>query len=254
MNFSQAKNEFAVRYYLWGEAEFKREIDESFPILRSFKTGRFWKRYRFMERLDKRDQLILASGLLKRSNPDAVQIIGEKFTPDEERLLAQLREFRLNSPDLETDLHAKQQAGEKIKFAGKAKLRRVIIGRFKEAFGSNCIDLAIVGLDPDLNFKMQCCGWRLNTHFEFNGAARQITYFHQISSETAKEPDGVRAIILGFPSLCGWLGLRGDVEWGYLKENDIQPVCDFVIQRCRHFFEVVPKLLKGIEFEMITSE
>jgi wyosine [tRNA(Phe)-imidazoG37] synthetase (radical SAM superfamily) len=75
MNFLQAKSEFAVRYYLWGEAEFRREINESLPILRSFKTGRFWKRYRFMEQLDKKDQLILASGLLKKSNPDAVQIV-----------------------------------------------------------------------------------------------------------------------------------------------------------------------------------
>ena len=63
MTFSNAKDEFAVRHYLWGESEFKQEIDESFPILRSFKSGRVWKRYRFMEQLDKTGQMILAKGV-----------------------------------------------------------------------------------------------------------------------------------------------------------------------------------------------
>lgn len=254
MTFSKAKHEFAVRYYLWGQSEFKREIEESFPLMRSFKAGRFWKRYRFMQQLEGREQLILASAILKRANPDAVQALGESFTSEEEALLAQLREFSLTPAGLEAEIQARQRAGEKIKFASKAKLRRAIIDQFKGAFGSECIDLAIVGLDTELEFKMKCCGWLLTTNFEFDGVNRQITYSHRISSETAKEPDGVRAVILGFPSLSGWLGTRGDTKWEYLMDEDIQPVCDFIIQRCRHFFEVAPKLLKGLEFEKTAEE
>jgi hypothetical protein len=252
MTFEKAKQEFAVRYYLWGQSEFKKEIDESFPILRSFKAGSFWKRYRFMQQLDRREQLILASGLLKRSNPDAVQALSENFTPEENALLTQLREFSLKSEGLEAEILATQRAGEKIKFASKAKIRRTILNQFKTAFGSECFNLAIVGMDPELEFKMKCCGWPLETNFEFNGVNRQISYSHRIISDTAKEPDGVRAIILGFPSLSGWLGIRGDTQWEYLMDEDIQPACDFIIQRSRHFFEIVPKLLKGLEFEKLT--
>jgi len=251
ITFSKAKQEFAVRYYLWGQSEFKKEIEESFPIMRSFKAGRFGKHYRFMQQLDRREQLVLASGLLKKDNPDAVEALNESFTPEENALLIQLREFSLRLEVLEVGILARQRAGEKIKFASKAKLRRNIINQFKSAFGSECIDLAIVGLDPELNFKMKCCGWSLHTNFEFNGVNRQISYSHRIFSETAKEPDGVRAIILGFPSLSGWLGIRGDTEWKYLMDEDIQPVCDFIIQRCRHFFKIAPKLLKGLEFEIM---
>jgi hypothetical protein len=254
MTYSKAKREFAVRYYLWGQSEFKREIDESFPILRSFKAGIFGKRYRFMQQLDRREQLVLASGLLKRNNPDAIEALSENFTPEENALLTQLREFSLRPEGLEAEILARQRSGEKIKFASKAKLRRTIINQFKSAFGSECLNLAIVGLDPELNFKIKCCGWLLNTHFEFYGINRQIIYFHQIKSETAKEPDGVRDIILGFPSLSGWLGMRAEASWAYLMDEDIQPVCDFIIQRCRNFFEVAPKLLKGLEFEKITGE
>src|ERR1039458_8735876 len=115
MTFSKAKQEFAVRYYLWGQSEFKKEIDESFPILRSFKAGIFGKRYRFMQQLDRREQLVLASGLLKRSNPDAVEALSENFTPEENALLTQLQEFSLKSEGLEAEILATQRAGEKIK-------------------------------------------------------------------------------------------------------------------------------------------
>jgi hypothetical protein len=254
MNFSKAQQEFAIRYYLWGHSEFKREIEESFPILGFFKAGRFWKRCRFMQQLGMRERLILASGLLKRANPDAIQALDESFTPEEEVLLAELREFSLSSGRLEVEISVRQHGGEKIEFGRKAKLRRTISNQFKEAFGHQCTNLAIVGLDPELNFKMKCCGWLLITDFTFNGVDKQIVYSHQIRSETAKEPDGVRDIILGRPSLSGWLGGRGDTSWEYLMDEDIQPVCGFIIQRCRYFFDVVPKLLKGLEHEKIAGE
>jgi hypothetical protein len=255
MTFSKAKQEFAIRHYLWGQSEFKKEIEESFPIMRSFKAGRFGKRYRFIQQLDRTEQLILASGLLKRANPDAVQALGESFTSGEEALLAKLREFNLRSEGFEVDILARQRAGEKIKFANKAKLRRAILNQFKGTFGSECIDLAIVGLDPELNFKIKCCGWILNTYFEFNGVRKQIIYHHSITSEIAIEPDGVRQIALGVPpNLLGWLGLRGDAQWEYLMDEDIQPVCDFIIQRCRYFFEIAPQILRGLEFEKMSNK
>ena len=253
MTFSEAKQEFAVRHYLWGQFEFKREIDESFPLMRSFKAGRIWKRYRFMQQIDEREQLILASGLLKRANPDAVQALGESFTPDEETLLAQLREFSLHPKGFGAETEARKSAEERIGFASKAKLRRAVMNQFEGAFGSQCINLAIVGLDPEMNFKMKCCGWLLSTDFTFNGVKRQVAYSHRIRSEMSKERDGVRDIILGFPSLSGWLGTRGDTSWEYLLDEDIQLVCDFIIQRCRHWFDVAPKLLKGLECEKMAS-
>jgi hypothetical protein len=36
MVFAEAKREFQIRYYLWATSEFEKEIDESFPNLRSF--------------------------------------------------------------------------------------------------------------------------------------------------------------------------------------------------------------------------
>jgi len=83
MNFSEAKRQFDIRYYLWATSEFQREIEESFPVLRSFKAGSAWKTYQFMLQLSKDDQLILARSLLKRFHPNAVKALGEMCSVDE---------------------------------------------------------------------------------------------------------------------------------------------------------------------------
>ena len=310
MTFTKAKQEFAVRHYLWGESEFKREIDESFPILRTFKAGRFWRDYQFMQRLDKREQMIFAEGLLKKHNSDGVQAVGENYSTEEQSLFSKREVFNevlrihfflrqlekgnqfesardlfqfaypnlkklLDEIPLETDedlrlrldaffhpapsnleeeIDARRLAGEKIRFASKAKIRRAILKQFKAAFGADCFDLAIVGMDPELDFKMKWNGWIIITQFDFEVKGRQFDYGHAICSEATIPPHGIPAAILGFPSLTGWLGLRGNTEWQYLMDEDIQPVCNFIIQRCRCFFEVVPKLLKGLEFESLIQD
>lgn len=101
MTFEKAKQEFQVRYYLWAISEWEKEINESFPNLRSFKAGTIWETYQFMQLLDKSQQLVLAHGLLKRSHPEAVKILRENCSREEESLRSRrddffrLREFYL---------------------------------------------------------------------------------------------------------------------------------------------------------------
>ena len=40
-------------------------------------------------------------------------------------------------------------------------------------------------------------------------------------------------------------------EWDYLTKDDCQATCDLAMEQCRHFFDVAPKLLAGLEFEKI---
>jgi len=309
MTYSQAQREFSIRHYLWGQSEFKTEIAESFPVLRSFKSGRFWHDYHFMQRLDRREQEILASGLLKKNNLEAVQALGENILPEEQSLLDRrgvfrevvrvhffLRQlekdnqlesardlFQISCPNvvkligeipsetqeslrsrldaflhpapsvLEEEIYARRLAGEKLKFASKAKIRRAILKQFKAAFGNKCFDLAIVGMDTELDFKMKWNGWIINTGFDFEVRGRQFDYVYSIVSEITNPPHGIPAVILSRLGMMGFLGLKGSVGWGYLIDEDIQPTCDFIIQRSRNFFEVLPKLLKGLEFDKITE-
>jgi len=52
MNLADASNQFSLRHYIWSKAEWEKEINESFPHLRMFKTGHAWDIYQFMQKLN----------------------------------------------------------------------------------------------------------------------------------------------------------------------------------------------------------
>jgi hypothetical protein len=263
MTFEKAKLEFQIRYYLWAISEFKKEINESFINFRSFKDGSPWKLYQFMQQLDRSDRLILAHSLLKRRHSDAAKVLGESLSEREESLLAQDREFNLKQSDLEVEFFKRRRAGEKIKFASKAKLRKVIKAKFKNTFGSQCIQCIesdYLANEPEPQFQMKCCGWIINTFFGFGRGESSIDYCHNIVSEDSVEHQGPKGIyrlplVIGYyMSFCSWLGVTSQTQWEYLMDDDVEPACDAAIKFCGHFFEVAPKLLKGLEFEKITAD
>ena len=316
MEFSKAKQEFQIRYYLWTSSEWEKEINESFPNLRSFKSGSVWETYQFMRLLDKNEQLILARALLKRFHSDAVKSLGESCSVEEENLrrvrddfpqikqqhqfvqqlqkegqpdlaefwIKRLRNDAANVPSVgffhddksmlsqlsavlqriplsfEEQVTVRKKAGEKFRFAGKRKLQNVITEKFKSAFGDQCIhhDYDDIG-DPHTNFEMKCCGWILSTHFWFGRGNNLINYCHGISSPTKIHHERCSeitapALILGqMISLSSWLGLTSQIQWEYVFSEEVETTCDAVIQQCRYFIEVAPKLLKGLESENVAA-
>jgi hypothetical protein len=316
MTFEKAKQEFEIRYYLWAISEWEKEINESFPNLRSFKAGSAWETYQFMQLLNRRDQMILAHGLLKRFHPDAVKALGEScsreeeslrfgrdeffrirqqyqyvpqlekggqfdvaqfwiqrlraeaanvpgvaFFDDDKSLLSQLDAVFLRIPlTFEEQIAARKQAGEKIKFASKRKLQKAITDKFKAAFGSQRIEHRFDDeFDLSSNFDIKCCGWILSTHFWFGRRESLINYSHGIGSETRithpeSKASASAMVMAQMVSFSSWLGITSQIQWEYLMNEEVEPACDAVIKLCRHFFEVAPKLLKGLEFEKITPE
>ena len=257
MTYSQAKLEFAIRHYLWGQSEFEQEIQNGFPILHTFKSGRLWKLCRFLQKINEKEKSLLAKAFLKKSNPEAAKELNEILTFEEEELHLQYRDFCLafstrEAEKIETETRA--AAAGRAKFASKPKIRRAVLKQFKAAFGGECFNLASVGLDQELNFKMKLNGWVVSTSFDFEVRGRQFDYSHTIRSETIIHPHDIPAVILGMPSLTGWLGLRGWSQWEHLIDEDIQPTCDFIIKQSRNFFDVAPKLLKNLDFGMLIKD
>jgi hypothetical protein len=316
VTFSEAKQEFAIRYYLWASSDFEREINASFPNFHSFKTGAVWELYQFMQQLSKSDQMTLARSLLKRFHPEAVKALDESCSVEEESLrwrrdnffllrrsyqgiqqfeksnqpaaaqatfnfirldaLKLLGEPYLNderslrsrfdalfSPipsSMEEQIAARKLAGEKIKFMSKRKLLKLMAAKFQNAFAGECVELerVLVG-DPALRFEMKCGGWMLNTNFWFGRGESLINYCHTISSKAALEHQGpagkyMAPLVIGFLiSFTAWLGITSQMEWEYLTEENAESACDAAIKLCRHFFEIAPKLLRGLEPEKITG-
>jgi hypothetical protein len=327
MTLSKAKQEFQVRYYLWATSEWENEINEGFPNLRSFKAGRPWETYQFMQQLGKHEQMLTARGLLKQSHADAVKTLGETYSPDEETFrwrcdhffnirqqhqwLQQLLEnsqpaeaafllqmFRADAAKLlgeiyftaegplqsqrdaalqsqledlfrpvptpfEEELAARRKAGEKVRFASKRKLQTAIMQKFKNEFGDHVLDSNYDDIcDPSSSFELECYGgWNISTHFWFGRRQNLIEYSQGIASELTFQLQAAKGTYTGslglgphVASLCAWLGI-GATQWPYITNGEeVDLVCDMVIKHCHHFFEVAPKLLKGLEVENITVD
>lgn len=256
MTFSEAKKEFDIRYYLWSISEFEKEIEDSFPTLRLFKAGSAWPVHQFMLNLPKCDRLVLARSLLKRSHPNAVKSLRERFSPEEEALLCRRDAIFSNIVSFGQELRARIKAGEQIKPATKGKLRKVMMAKFKATFGKECIDLARANEDEEmLQFKIKRAGWFVTTSFYFGRSKSVLDYMHRITSE---EPliyrPGIGPMVMGAGmSFNSCLGVSRS-QWNYLAEEEIEPTCGVVVKLCARFFEVLPKLLKGLECDTVVPD
>jgi hypothetical protein len=255
LGFSEAKRQFDIRYYLWGTSEFEKEIEASFPTLRLFKAGGAWKTYQLMLQLPKSEQLVLARSLLKRSHPNAVKSLGETCSSEEDALLSRRDAAFSNIVSFGEEIQARKKAGECIKLAGKAKLRKVMTAQFKATFGSECFELACVDEEEELRFNMKRAGWFVTTSFYFGRSKPVLGYTHRIASE---EPlvyrPGIGPMVVGaMMSFNSCLGISR-TEWHYITEEEIESTCNTVIKLCAHFFDVLPKLLKGLECDSVVPD
>lgn len=257
MTFENAKQEFETRYYLWAVSESENEINESFPNLRLFKSGACWQLHQFMQQLFKGEQLILSHGLLKSFHSKILPLLGQSISTDENILLNRFVEFRgqfngIRVPKFES-------TGEKIKFASKRQVQKVIAAKFLHAYESRCIKIP-TGEGRDLRYEMKFAGWIVTTQFIFSGRASVLDYNHAIESEaTIPNPPFPPELWMPVMSLQNyisfgrWLGLGG-TSWECLLPEEVEPACDMAIKFCGQFYDALPKLLKGLEFEKITSE
>ncbi len=257
MNFSKAQQEFEIRYYYWAISEFEKEIGESFPILRTFKNGPIWEAHQFMQQIEKSQQLTLAKGLVRRTHPKAAEILGERLSDEDNSLLNKFDNFR-------SQFHVPvgiDPSGQKIKYVSKNKLRKAIEIEFTKTYGSRCVKILTIEQGWDPWFEMKFAGWIVTTSFSFGRYQSMISYQNSIRSETkipVQEyppecwPPTMR--LGGSLALLSGLGLIGQTQWLSLKKKDVDQACDVVINCCGRFFEAVPRLLKGLEFEKITAD
>src|ERR1700722_597005 len=211
MNFKEAKQEFEIRYYLWSVSESEKEIDENFPNLRLFKNGACWELHQFMQQCDRGEQLMLSHGLLKSFHPKILPLLEQSISTDENILLNRFVKFRCQFHGARVPKFG--PTGEKIKFDGKSKIKKVIAAKFLNAYGSQCVKIP-TGEYQDLRYEMKFSGWVVFTFFTFSGRASVLDYNHGIESEeTIPNPPfppelWMPVMRLGYPISFGrWLGL-----------------------------------------------
>ena len=107
---------------------------------------------------------------------------------------------------------------------------------------------------------MKCAGWVVSTHFWFGRSSALLNYSHTIESEASYQhlgPSGAYMAPLVMEtgiSFSSWLGITSQVQWECLTDEEVEPACAAALKLCAHFFDVLPKLLKGLEGESVTFD
>jgi hypothetical protein len=248
MTLSEAKREFLIRDCYWFLSEFEREIKNSFPNLRLFRSGYGWKLYQFMQKLEPPDQLALANAMAKR-NPTYLEASGEIMTAEEQALWDSFERTFIEPSSREIEIRARNQAGEKVKMASKRKLRKEAVAKFVAAFGAQCFDMKL-GEEWDPLFQMKCCGWIVSTQLTFGRRQPVIAYRHMIVSETRiahpRNPQITGPAMTLAPGVT-WLVN----QWEDIVDEEADAACNALVRQVGYFFEVAPKLLAGLEFDKI---
>lgn len=252
MTLSEAKHEFGIRMYYWHVSEFEKEINASFPNLRLFKSGTAWKLHHFMQRLKPGDQFMLAQAWLNIAWSREMEGLGVAVAEEGKNLLESFREFAWQPSSREFDIASRKKAGGKIEFASKRKLRKAMVSKFIEAYGSQCVHTETgEGWDPQ--FHMRCCGWIINTQLVLSGRRqRGVWYRHMIESETRIPHRNFPQLTVPAVTLSGGAWLQ--YQWDDVLDDEVEAVSGEVVKLAGFFFEAAPRLLKGLEFEKIAEE
>jgi hypothetical protein len=260
MNLSQARQEFQIRRYLWAKRKAAEEIKDELPHFWLFKGGASWKYYQFMKSLENNELKLYVNADLRRSHRHAAANLGESNSPEENAIEEQFFRFQEFSP-FERELASRKRKGEIVKFVSKGRVQTAMIASFKKAFGGPGLEVTRMNRHRSPLLHMRFLGWLVYTNFNFSGGRfgggrSVIQYSHLIVSEERichpTTPGVTGPALLLANALC-WIGL-GRMEWDYLMEADIEPACDSVVTLCREFFDELPKLLKGLERENVTSK
>jgi hypothetical protein len=248
MQLDHAQREFSVRYYQWALNDWEREIQQDFAFLRTFKGGASWQALEMMSGMDADEQRLFARALVKRFQKEALQITGERITPEEQRLVSRYCE-RTDSSPAELLLHERELRGECNVYAEGKELRKVIKTQLAG------LDMERIESPATLwRYTTPVQRWSVLTEIQTTGRYAQVVYHHDIVLADERERvalDGGQIMekyisLSRFISLHSWLGVSSQTEWCDLVDSDLPQVAKALVDVCARFLEVAPKLLSGL--------
>ena len=231
-----ATDEFAVRYYRWALDDFRREIRENFPLLRTVKESLAIRLVGYMESLSVEERLELATALVKRNHRKALEITGDVWATAEEELVRTYRDVaRIPRPE--------EAEWQRALLSGSDRFN-VNRGRFLVAVKDELAPVLGSGGEPfstkdEWRYRTPIGPWSIETYIDVGGRA-PLGYFHSIR---AGEPRPLREGV----SLLGWLGIGGGhTLWSQLTEADTPSAAKSLSRICAHFVQAAPGLLAGL--------
>ena len=231
-DLSPTQNEFRRRLYRWSLQEWRREIDNGFPLLRLVSDSSVRIVLEMMGQRDREGQLVLADALTKAANYPWLDEWGESYS-EQERALAEARH--------EAWWGAKQKEwlgmapGTRPKALRPAKIISLTREPLERALMAPCEKW-----EDGWLFKTPLGKWTLRTLILMEPMERYIQVLHRV---WASGSDVIRVFEGGgFPACLGAGAL-----WEYRTEADLPAMGEGIGTGCAHFLQAMPALLEGLE-------
>jgi len=233
VDFQEAKDEFALRYYRWAQEDSRREVNEDLRLLRQVKSHVAIRILTYIEGLSTDERIRLSDAQIKVGHPRAAELLGEQLTTGEQALLEERREILLQPVPLEAELE-----GEPY---GKKRIPRMNRGRFATLAKT---ELTRTLGQPEK--KWRTGAWFSNRIGEWTvstdaGLGSPPYYLQNIRK-------GERQRLVEHVSLLAWLGI-GQTTWDLARRGDELETARAMATLCSHFLEAAPRLLEGLTLD-----
>lgn len=234
----------AIRLYEWAAKDFKREVQEEFPLLKRINESQLQRQdLPILKSLSPDRQSLLTTALLKRFHRRAVQQLGEKLSFEETKILKWYDEVRWSGFSQELKFDHETTNGQ-----NHLKLDR-------KRFGVSLKDALHPILGDDFEkwgryeFRYQQIFEKfiVFTYVDFGGDYHQLTYEHRIGPlEQPLLANDPRIGIMRI-SVLNWLGLSSQTMWNILTNDDTLEAAQTLALLCSHFLEALKGLFDGLE-------
>ena len=165
-------------------------------------------------------------------------------------------EKETNEPVLHLRLFQAGPTGEKIKFVSKKKLQKILTQKVKDVF-RNQYEECRVDEGHWTAFDMKCGNWTIQTQFSFGNKPSyqqsRVVFWHNICSQKKAPHPAMPEIMYPVIFLSRGVSWPCSRQWEYLREEDVELVCEEIFVYCRRFFDAAPSLLKGLDVEGISE-
>jgi len=239
MIIHKAPDAFVVSLYGWACADFRREIEEGFPLLRGVENPTTYGLLSVMESLPNARRLLLASGLLKRFHPRAVEILGEKISTEEHELIELFLKSFASTPLLRERWARAPKLGPPL----ERKQRKKIVEQVKKELREPYCVWPATGPWKGFSLEVEKGGVRILTRF-YTGMRASLCYDHAILDKERGyywEPD--TTFYCDKLSIYSWLGISWQTMWMELRVGEIERVGKDLVRLCRHFIDGVGGLV-----------
>ncbi len=232
----KAPDEFLVRFYRWSCADFRREIDQGFPLFGLLVPDlTVYRLLALMESLPPARQTILASALLKRSHARAVEILGEQQSEEEKHH----EELFINAMGAASHFETTRWQSSKVPGSElDRKERKLLLVHVKKEF--NKPEFSWKGN----SFELEEGAFRLITRFFTGMTGTDLCYEHAIKNIDMGYYGQNMIFYCEQMSILAWLGISLRTMWANVRLQEVEQIGKGLILLCKHFIDGVGSLLE----------